>query len=167
MVGETIDQWGGNRAMLYKEGQSGQPMVLPFLDRNNRSTARGVNNAGVIVGWQTIISPLSMRAARWTPVSGDCCTFLPAELAPPPGSPPGSVSFAFKINNAGLIVGSVTNSVYGERAVVWKDGTGFYLDPLNYPDYSYLPLVRAVDINDDAKILCRRQPGYSGMLIWE
>ncbi len=165
IVGDSITSLGISKAFIYSES-SGQKTALLPLDRDGLTGARGVNNSGVVVGHSIRSSPYAQRGAKWELVSS---AYRVRELLPPAGSPEGSYTYVLKLNNNGLIVGLVWNSTYQYRGVVWKDNIGFYLDAMNYPDYAYLPLGAAVDVNESGRILCRRNSGsttYGGIVMW-
>ena len=92
------------------------PIELAGLSRRGESVARGINDAGVIVGSSEDRSG-TPRAVRWLP-DGAGGWGEPEDLAPGP-------SAAFAVNETGLVVGIIWNKGGGPSSVVvWlPDGT--------------------------------------------
>lgn len=105
--------------------------------------AQSINNAGQIAGYlQT-----GNNAYQSFLLSGDTVT-------PLTDAQQGGSTFVNALNNAGIAVGNV-DFRYGFRAVYWKDGTSFDLEPYAQGDWVYSS---AYGINDHGDIV-----GFTGL----
>ena len=99
--------------------------VLPGTPSSGNSSARGINNAGVVVGISTPAPPpcperfitgaLSHHAFRWTPETG--MQDLGANTDGP------CDSRAFAISNAGFAVGMSSEPGFNARGAFWSPGS--------------------------------------------
>ena len=96
--------------------QQGQLTVLPGLPGTCGSFARDVNSSGVAVGRAYGSNSSESVDVRWLPSGG---TYQAESL---PRLPDGSLSLAYRINEAGLIVAA-------NAAAVWSETTGWQMLP--------------------------------------
>ena len=92
---------------------AGTMRLLPLLPGAMAGEAKGVNNAGVIVGYNTVGG--SRRATRWSRVSS-----APQDI----GTLGGVTADAYDINNKGMIVGMSTPTGGWWRAFAWTRAGG-------------------------------------------
>ncbi|MBT2212372.1 hypothetical protein [Actinomadura sp. NEAU-AAG7] len=119
-VGRTYSPGGGHyqEAVTWPAGAD-TFIMLPLLpDGGPRSTAMGVNEKGLIVGYAEVKPSTPQKnpvhATLWSPGAS-----APLDLGGLPGA--GNFSAANDINAANDIVGSSATSTHGERdAVLWK-----------------------------------------------
>jgi uncharacterized membrane protein len=96
--------------------QLGQLTVLPGLPGTCGSVARDVNSSGVAVGRAFGSNSSESVDVRWLPAGG---TYQAEAL---PRLPDGSLPFAWRINEAGLVVAA-------NAAAVWSETTGWQMLP--------------------------------------
>jgi uncharacterized repeat protein (TIGR01451 family) len=108
--GDIVGTSNGGVPVIWKRGST-VPTVLPVPPgRYPRSVAR-INDDGDIIGTTTGIYPIANEAVMWR--NGE---FIALGVLPT-----GSESYAYDINNAGVVVGtSTTGSPYGWHAVTWQ-----------------------------------------------
>jgi len=85
----------------------GVPEDLGVLPGGTDSHAEAINEAGTIVGWSN--SSSGNHAFVWTEADG--------MVDITPSAPPSQIAYAYDLNEAGQVTGSV-----GSRAFVWDDG---------------------------------------------
>ena len=106
IVGSSDNAKGYLHACLWTDPAQA-PIDLGSADDPNPSEAFGINDAGLIVGYY------DLHAYKWTaPMQG-------TDL----GTLGGSTSEAWKVNNAGQIVGDATDSQKISRACIWPPGS--------------------------------------------
>jgi uncharacterized membrane protein len=100
---------------VYWASPAASPVLLPLPSGATDVYVRGINDAGVIVGWTSISTGKNQfvnRATRWTPSGGSWTTEFLGDY--------GLGSAAFAINDAGQIVGQVQSRVRSNRPAYWS-----------------------------------------------
>lgn len=119
MIGETGQMTatcmiGGKQRGVFWASATSAPILLPLPSGATSSKPRGLNGAGIVVGW--IVSAGVNRPVRWVPAGASWTVELLHD--------PGKGGAALAINEAGLVVGSV-NSLSGTgypRPAFWEPG---------------------------------------------
>lgn len=120
--------------------ENGTVTYLGNLGVDDWDTPTAINNHGQVVGF-TEIPDGTFNGFYWSKFSGGM-----QDLKPLPGD---SFSFAYAINDPGMIVGQSIGS-NGSSAVMWKDGVPTDLNCLTVPGSPHL--IYANDINNSGRI---------------
>jgi hypothetical protein len=124
--------------------------ALPIPGPDNNGSAQGINDNDKIVGYTWVNGSTTTRAVRW---DSDGFSYTPSVLPLPLSAPEGASARALKINNNNVIVGYASHGTFtgGNRAVVWIDGTGYFLNDIAAsPNINY---TIAYDIHDNGRIV--------------
>jgi uncharacterized membrane protein len=128
----TIQSGTGQYQEAILWSPSGDYTLLGFLDTGTFSSAEDINNLGQVVG---VASPAggTYTACIWEESAG--LRALPVPPGPP--CPPGgcgfmkTTSFAYAINDHGMVAGNINYPYQPGIAVVWQaDGAPVFLPPL-------------------------------------
>jgi probable HAF family extracellular repeat protein len=104
-----------------------------------------INAAGHVVGFSTYAPGQANHAFRWDPTSG--------ALTDLGGLPAGTASYAYAINDHGLIVGMAKNATGQSRAVLWNGHNPIQDLEASLVNGSGWRLTAGVDVNDSGQIV--------------
>jgi probable HAF family extracellular repeat protein len=152
IVGSSVTASGPQHATFWKTDLA-TPLDLETLG-GATSSATGINDAGVIVGYATTSGDAAMHATLWQ-----------ATTATDLGTLGGTDSLANGINNAGEVVGWADTASSGQRATLWTNsGTALDLNTLiTNPELLLHTLTEATAINSNGWIVADAAlPNMSG-----
>jgi len=124
----------------------GGAVRLSLLNGTDRGEARGVNNAGMIIGVSSNLTADTRRATLWMD-----STSAGVELLRPDGFTSSTV--ANDINELGIVVGNSSPDGIETRAVVWENGIGYDLNNLIVNPQSNVLLRIGEAVNDNGWIV--------------